>query len=143
MRPLLVYAALVGLPVAGLAVVLHAGRALSAPPSLAGEWQLVPPGYVRRAQAAVDPEHLRVTVSQSGTELGVTVMRREFRGRLSGDSLPARGGRQVGVFDTCWDAPDAVLHARFDTAAAPQRMEIAFAARWPSPCEGPFTAVRR
>ncbi|HEX8241955.1 MAG TPA: hypothetical protein VF541_00620 [Longimicrobium sp.] len=141
MKPLLVYAALVGLPVAGLAAVLHAGRPLQAPPHIAGEWQLDRPSSLRRGPAPREQAEPRFTISQSGTHVSLAITGIEYRGELRGDSLIARSTDQ-GQGDSCWNAGRAVLRARIDTAAAPRRMAFALDAPSSPECGGPFTAVR-
>ncbi|HSU16454.1 hypothetical protein [Longimicrobium sp.] len=141
MKPLLAYAALVGLPLAGLAAVLHAGRALHAPPDVGGRWEIEWPRRMVRPPTAGELEEMRFTVAQSGTHVAVTLFGREYRGRLRGDSLVVRSGGGPPR-DNCWDAPHTVIRARVDTAAAPRRMAFALESPSRDGCEGPYTAAR-
>jgi len=122
MKPVLVYAALVGLPLAGLAAVLHAGRGLQAPADVGGAWRLLPiaerPGY-------------DFTVFQSGTHVELTLGGTDYRGVFRGDSIVARSTTEI--------QPRAcrTLRAFVDTAARPMRMTLP-----PDECGPGSTAVR-
>ena len=135
MKPLLAYAALVGLPLAGLVAVLHAGRDLQAPPSIAGEWRIefLP-------TAAVEPP--RFTISQSGTHVQLEMFGREYRGALRGGTLVARSGPRPAGRDACWDADDVRLRARVGGEAVPRRLEFAVDAPRVAGCVRGFVAVR-
>jgi hypothetical protein len=99
-RSLLLYLALVGLPLAGLAGILHAGRGLHAPPAIGGAWRVdalsieqPAPSWAAQAMGAGRV----LEVSQSGVHLSVTTAGGvRMSGRLAGDTLvtalaPARG----------------------------------------------------
>lgn len=134
MKPLLVYAALVGLPVAGLAAVLHAGGALQAPPSIAGEWR------IEGLPQATVPEP-RFTISQSGTQVRLELFGREYRGTLRGDSLVVRSDGHAGSRDACWDAADVLLRARSD-GPSPRRLAFAVTVPTRAGCGSGFVARR-
>lgn len=122
MKLLLAYAALVGLPLAGLAVVLHAGGGLRAPADIGGEWRLPPVGG--RPGAGF-------TLSQSGSHVRLTLGGTEYRGVFRGGLIVARSAADV--------EPRACgrLRATIDTAATPMRMTVA-----PSGCGPGLSALR-
>ncbi|HEX6746594.1 MAG TPA: hypothetical protein VF092_04805 [Longimicrobium sp.] len=134
MKPLLAYAALVGLPLAGLAAVLRAGSGLQAPPSISGEWRIELP------TASAEPP--RFTISQSGTHVQLEMFGREYRGALRGGALVARSGARVAGRDACWDADDVRLRARVGGGAVPRRLEFAVEVPRVAGCGRGFVAVR-
>lgn len=92
----LLYLALVGLPLLGVLGVLHLGSTITAPASIAGEWQL--DGELNAnddtpcAHTLSGFHQASVTISQSGKFLEITlpnVTRDRLRGSLSGDKLLA------------------------------------------------------
>ena len=88
MKALRLYVPLVGLPLLGLLVVLHAGERLTAPPGLHGEWAVravssaaLPAGEPRSCLAAAAAGMLhRLSVAQSGPRIEVTLRDPEGRG---------------------------------------------------------------
>ena len=106
MKLVAIYLLLVGIPLAGLAAILHAGRALHAPPAIGGEW---------RVEGAAADSVASLAISQSGEHVEVSLGAARLRGRLAGDSVVAERRGSA--------APCArQLHARIDTAARPMRM---------------------
>lgn len=139
MKPVLVYAALVGLPLAGLAAVLHAGRGLRAPPDVGGRWAIeVPAG-----RPSPRPGE-RFSIAQSGTHLSVDLFRRAYRGALRGDSVAGESGpaEAARLSDDCFGSPHGRFAARIDTSASPMRMTFTVSASAPRPCAYTGTAVR-
>jgi len=113
MKSLLIYLAMVGLPLAGLFGILRAGSRLDAPHSIGGSW---------RMQAPAPPGDLEL--SQSGVHVVVEMGGVRMRGEVRGDSLVASAPPAAG-------APGAVpcgahlgrdLRARIDRAAEPDRV---------------------
>jgi hypothetical protein len=138
MKPVLVYAALVGLPLAGLAAVLHAGADLHAPPDVGGRWGLEWP----TGRLSPRPED-RFFVAQSGTHVTVDLFRRAYRGSLRGDSVVGESGSaKEGMIDDCFGSPHGHFAARIDTSASPIRMTFTMSATSPHPCAYRGTAIR-
>lgn len=113
MKSVLLYLALVGLPMLGVLGVLRLGRHLEAPPDVGGVWraeiapavQLVPPCV------ELTPEATAFDVVQSGRHAGVTLndpARTRLEADLQGIRLWARAA-QLPVLGTaraaCPDAP--------------------------------------
>lgn len=141
MKSLLLYLALVGLPVAGLLGILEAGSRLQAPRDVTGEWRMNAP---ISSSTDSEPAPRTLEISQSGVYLSVTLGDGDpMRGRLRGDTLrvvrlpvgdPARDGCFVAGF---------LLHGIFDFAAEPDRLvaqALPTGAPWCAPFS--FTAVR-
>ncbi|HYJ78760.1 MAG TPA: hypothetical protein VEW03_04085 [Longimicrobiaceae bacterium] len=142
MKSLLLYLALVGIPVAALLGILREGRGLDAPHDVAGEWRVeAPPGAGAGGQAERAPRTLRI--SQSGVYLTASVDGGgELRGRLRGDTLrvvrpadeDARGGCASAGF---------LLYGIFDLAAEPDRLTAGVVPENAPGCHpAAFTAVR-
>jgi len=115
LKSLAVYAGLVGLPLAGLIIILRAGASLQAPLAIAGEWR------VQGGPLAIDPDTRVLTVSQSGEHVDVALGTLSLRGRLTGDSLVAgRRGMRDETYGPC--PAHVTLRARIDAAARPRRL---------------------
>lgn len=121
MKSLLLYLALVGVPVAGLLGILEAGSRLQAPRDVAGEW------YVEALAFATPGEQrpFRVLrISQSGVYLSVSLDGgEEVRGRLLGDSLrvvraPSGDAARGGCASAGW-----LLRGTFDFAEEPGALD--------------------
>lgn len=70
MKSVLLYLLLVGVPVAGVAMVLRAGRTIVPPPYVGGTWRLtMEPDTLCRVEP---PDSLLMLVEQSGPHLEVT-----------------------------------------------------------------------
>ena len=108
MKLIAIYLLLVGIPLAGLAAILHVGRGLHAPPAITGQWRM-------EGAAAAGDSLAPIAISQSGEHVEVVLAGAELRGRLSGDSIVAE---RRGPAAPC----ARLLHARIDTAARPMRM---------------------
>ncbi len=89
MKGLLHYFLLVGLPIAGLLVVLHLGQGLTPPRAVWGTWA---PAF-EGAGACPEPLPELLVISQSGRRLTLNVhtegRRRPLEGRIVRDSLEA------------------------------------------------------
>lgn len=116
MRSLLLYLALVGLPLAGLFGILRAGSRLEAPPAVGGAW---------RVEAPASPADSVLEVSQSGVHAVVRHGGVRMRGEVRGDSLFAAAGHtwHTPPAAVCGPAFGRELRARVDRAAEPDRME--------------------
>jgi hypothetical protein len=68
MRPIVLYAALVGLPLLGILLVLQVGRGLTAPPSFGGTWRLATATY---PDGCTPPSVLRVEQSGARARVGL------------------------------------------------------------------------
>ncbi|HEU4452571.1 MAG TPA: hypothetical protein VFR81_05895 [Longimicrobium sp.] len=101
MKSLLLYLAMVGLPLAGLFGILHAGSRIDAPPSVGGSW---------RIDAPASASTRTIDVSQSGEHVVVEVDGARLRGEVRGDSLFAAAPGRCG------------LRVRIDRAAEPDRL---------------------
>lgn len=128
MKQLAVYPLLVGIPAAGLAVILNAGRGLQAPPPISGEWHLATPVVVGRDTVRA------ITVAQSGEHVQVTAGASLLRGRLHGDTLAVER-RTSGSAPGAGCGVPAHLVVRIDTAAQPMRLAGAFLGDGPA-CPG-------
>jgi len=136
MKSLLIYLALVGLPLAGLAGILRAGSRLHAPPAVGGAW---------RVEAPASPADSLLEVSQSGEHAVVRFGGARMLGEVRGDSLIARA-------EPAWHTPPPVfcgpafgreLRARIDRAAEPDRIEGTLAVpNHPNCPPAPISAVR-
>jgi hypothetical protein len=131
------YLLLVGIPLASLAAILHAGSRLQAPPALGGEWRLTESAGLTVPGAP--PATLRI--AQSGTHLSVVLAGREMRGTLRGDSIFATttslGGSSTG---RCSSDGPATLRARVAASQPEVRMVGEVAAAGCVPLA--FSAVR-
>ncbi len=129
-RSLFTYVFLVGLPLAGLVGVLHAGQGLQAPPPVDGTWQTVAAASGSGAAAltplvppSANPAQLEV--HQSGTYLSMDIGPLHLSGRLRGDSLvahtqvPAASRRAAGCGHT-----EMELHASVNVAAEPDLLTL-------------------
>lgn len=118
MKYLAVYLLLVGVPVAGIAAILHGGSRLHAPPHLSGEWRVegMPLALDRGDTVAA------LSISQSGEHVEVTVGPRTLRGRFAGDSVAAsRPAMTMDESGPCVSG-NVRLDVRVDTAARPVRL---------------------
>jgi len=113
MKSFLLYPALVGIPLAGLLGILHAGSRLEAPASIGGSWRLdapSPPG--------------EIVISQSGVHLAVEMDGVRMRGEIRGDSLvalaPPAGNTPRAI--PCGTGLGRELRARVDREADPHRL---------------------
>ncbi len=128
-RSLLTYVFLVGLPLAGLVGVLHAGRGLQAPPPVDGTWRTVAaasgPGAALTPLVPPSANPAQLEVQQSGTYLSLDIGPLHLSGRLRGDSLvahthaPAAARRATGCGHT-----EMELHASVDVAAEPDLLTV-------------------
>jgi hypothetical protein len=108
MKSLLLYLAMVGLPLAGLFGILRAGSRLDAPPSVGGSW---------RIDAPASASSRTIDISQSGEHVVVEVDGARLRGEVRGDTLVAA-------------APAGCeLRLRIDRAAEPDRLVGTMGAR--------------
>ena len=71
LRSAALYITLVGLPLAGLLIILHQGKALVPPPTIGGEWTL-PSDVEQLSCLGLDPENAMM-IEQSGRYLRVHV----------------------------------------------------------------------
>jgi hypothetical protein len=111
MKSLLLYLAIVGIPLAGLFGILHAGNRLEAPPSIGGSWRLdapSPPG--------------EIVISQSGVHLVVEMDGARMLGEVRGDSLVALAPPTGRTARACGPDVGRELRARIDRAAEPHRL---------------------
>lgn len=128
-RSLLTYVFLVGLPLAGLLVVLRAGQGLKAPPPVDGTWETV--AAASGSSAALTPlvppsaNPGQLEVHQSGTYLSMDIGPLHLSGRLRGDSLvahteaPPAARRATGCGHT-----EMELHASVNTEAEPDLLTV-------------------
>ncbi|HEX9937233.1 MAG TPA: hypothetical protein VGB15_08920, partial [Longimicrobium sp.] len=108
MKSFPVYLFLVGIPLAGLALILRAGNGLTAPPPIAGAWRVE--GHPLPAAADTGRTF---AISQSGQHVEVVIGRHSLRGRFTGDSLVAE--RRISRMMTrgpCFRATGVRLRAR-------------------------------
>jgi hypothetical protein len=144
---------LVGVPVAGLLVILRVGRALEAPPSIGGDWQVearLPAALAPPCAALVRPSaQPALTVSQSGVYLSLTYRggaTAGMDGTLRGDSLftgAAPLSRIAPRRVRCEPGDAITLRARVDRSAGPARMTGVLSLPGCPECgEVPFTATR-
>jgi hypothetical protein len=111
MKSFLLYLTIVGIPLAGLFGILHAGNRLEAPPSIGGSWRLdapSPPG-------AID-------ISQSGVHLSVEMDGVRMRGEIRGDSLIALTPPTENTSRACGPDLGRELRASIDRTADPHRL---------------------
>jgi hypothetical protein len=95
-RSVLLYGAMVGIPLALLLGVLGAGRDLDAPPSLGGAWRVESGATCGLSQG----EHFEVV--QSGQFVVIRLSERSpLQGRLEGDILRAAGGTREASAPGC------------------------------------------
>ena len=153
MKALRLYIPLVGLPLLGLLVVLHAGERLTAPPGLRGEWAVravsstaLPAGEPRSCLAAAAAGMLhRFSVEQSGPRIEVTLRNPEGEGWARSDARVGTGAASGAVSGTgnaaCVGTPRLTL---VFTGLVPDSVRGTIA---PSGCDDcptvRFTAVRR
>ena len=95
-RSILLYIALVGIPIAGVSAVLRAGRDLKPPTSFGGSWR------VEAWPDSVCTQHqldtLQLVVEQSGPSLSIKTRRGPlFTGQVEGDGFVVKGpnGRRM------------------------------------------------
>ena len=139
MKSLPLYLFLVGVPLAGLALILRAGDGLAAPPPIGGAWR------VEEGQAlpAAADTGRTFAISQSGQHVEVAFGGHTLRGRFSGDSLVAeRRMSRMMTRGPCLQATDVRLRARVDTAARPMRLAGVLDANAPGCAPAALTAVR-
>lgn len=152
-RALLTYAVLVGIPVAGLLVILRVGQALEAPPSIGGDWQVeasLPAVLPSPCAALVRPAtQSALTVSQSGVYLSLTYRggaTAGMDGTLRGDSLftgAAPVSRVAPRTARCEPGDGIALRARVERSAGSARMTGVISLPGCPECgEVPFTATR-
>jgi hypothetical protein len=115
MKSLLLYLLLVGLPVAGVLGILHAGRGLQAPPAIGGAW---------RTDASGQGPAAEIVLAQSGEHVEVAVAGGpRLRGRVRGDSVVAYARTEPSPSLADCDPRRALaFRARVDRSAAPHRM---------------------
>ena len=138
-RSALLYLLLVGVPLAGLAAILHAGSTLQAPPALGGEWRVE-----TREDSALIPRTF--TIAQSGVHISVAFGAAALPGALSGDSLRAATPKSLlaGTPGANCYQPGTPLHlaAHVDAASRPARLTGRLSSD-PTRCRSvAFTAVR-
>ncbi len=111
MKSLLLYLAIVGVPLAGLFGILHAGSRLDAPHSVGGSWRLdapSPPGTL--------------DISQSGVHLVVEMDGLRMPGEIRGDSLVAVAPPTGKTSPACGPDLGRELRAALDRTAEPHRL---------------------
>ena len=133
MKPLLLYLALVGVPVAGLLGILHAGSALQAPPAIGGEW-------VMDTGAPGPAPGERLDLTQSGVYVSVLLAGSRLHGRLRGDTLVAERSAETDGRGGCDPRGAAVLRA---TVREGRMQGVLEPAGGPECAPLAFTAVRR
>jgi hypothetical protein len=79
------YAVLVGLPLAGISVVLHFGQNLGTSPSFGGSWRLEANALPMCGSAAGEP--VTLLIEQSGPALMVRGWGKPLTGRVAGDGF--------------------------------------------------------
>jgi len=137
MKLVALYLMLVGVPLAGLAAILHAGRALRAPAAIGGAWR------VESLVLAAGDTLESIALTQSGEHVEVELGAASLRGRFVGDSLVAarRGSPPVAPGTECAGAAVAGLRARVDSAATPMRLWGTLQPAAPGCAPVPFAAV--
>jgi hypothetical protein len=128
MKSLLLYLAIVGIPLAGLFGILHAGSRLEVPPSIGGSWRLdapSPPG--------------EIVISQSGVHLAVEMDGVRMRGEIRGDSLVALTPPTENTSRACGPDLGRELRAIVDRSADPHR--LAGTVGTPGGADCPRTAI--
>ncbi|HEX5725317.1 MAG TPA: hypothetical protein VFX98_07610 [Longimicrobiaceae bacterium] len=146
LKALLIYAALVGGPVAGLLGILHLGSRLQAPPPLGEAWRTVSLATLRGTLLTPAGGALpALEVQQSGVYLSVAFDGARFAGRLHGDSLVARSrGRAPAVLRAeCGAETPVELRATFDRAAVPHRLSGVLAVEGRPECPRAFFTAER
>lgn len=121
MKAVLLYVALVGLPVLGVVGILRLGRGLTAPPDIGGTWraglspaaQLVPPCVELSSESSA------FDVAQSGRHVGLTLndaARTRLAASLEGERLWGRAER-LPLLGTARNAcPEAPLELAADVS---------------------------
>jgi hypothetical protein len=138
MKSFPVYLCLVGVPLAGLAMILRAGDGLTAPPPIAGAWRVEGQAALAAAESA-----RTFAISQSGQHVEVAFGGHSMRGRFSGDSLVAEGDASArGAPGPCGPSTGLRLRARVDTAARPLRLAGVLDADAPGCAPAALIAVR-
>lgn len=151
LRSLLLYALLVGIPLAALLAILRAGRGLDAPSAVGGWWEVTVDAASAPHPACVPwvrelAEH-GIAVTQSGEHLSITLRQdreRRLNGRLKRDSIkadfrprlrltppitrcdPAVGLRLSAAVDA--DARPAVMRGWLRYSSCPECAPLAFTA---------------
>jgi len=123
-RFVVAYILLVGLPLAGLAGVLKAGRHLAAPIAIDGSWKLEaeashPASPCDQAIASLLSSNL--IVSQSGRSLELTLgtaPKIEFLGQLEGNNI----GGSMTAASGCGDDQPVILAASIDPKSEPKSL---------------------
>lgn len=130
MRSFILYCLLVGIPVAGVSLVLDKGRTLTAPPAVWGEWKLEVPSISLPSRCAAGTA-LRppgtLTIAQSGDRLTATFDdsgRSRLGGRLKVGIYEPTGIDASVDFELGDTAPGRVMsvHATFDRNVHPTSM---------------------
>ncbi len=88
LRSAALYVVLVGLPFAGLLIILHQGKALVPPPTIGGEWTL-PSGVEQLSCLGLDTANA-MRIEQSGRYLRVHVGGAVTEGRIHEDLISAQ-----------------------------------------------------
>jgi hypothetical protein len=121
MRSFLLYAVIVGLPVAGIVTVLESGADLKAAPSLAGTW-VVESQPAQDCAEMASPQTLTLAIQQSGVAVTIALPEdgwRQLSGRIEwGGETPARVSASAGGADR---SPTRITELRAELTAAEQR----------------------
>jgi hypothetical protein len=152
MRVVLLYLALVGLPVLGILGVLQVGRTLSAPISLAGTWnaQLSPDSESIAADPGLLPRPMVLTITQSGSDVTLVFddnQRTTLAGKIQGATVNAAALRPDGAaanFAADSGNSPRSFRANIDWGAEPRRLiGVLVVDRGRLHADVPIVAVRR
>jgi len=152
MRVVLLYLALVGLPVLGILGLLQVGQTLSAPISLAGTWnaQLSPDGESIAADPGLLPRPMVLTITQSGSNVILVFddnQRTRLAGKIQGTTINAAALRPDGAAATLtadFGNSARSFRANIDWGAEPRRLVgVLVVDRGRLHADVPIVAVRR
>lgn len=147
MRPVLLYLALVGLPILAVCGLLHMGERLSAPVSVAGTWsaQLSFPESLA-GDPMISPGVKVLTISQSGPQVFLTFddeRKTTLAGKINETAIYA-GVLDGAAIKTGTNRPTAIsFHGRVNRQTEPDQLSgVLILDRGPVRTEIPLTALR-